>query len=958
MNDIQVSVDNSQFENANMDDDWDPMREEYEDPFINSYDHGPGANLDAKLQKPAYRNFKNEEVYKIMVRRVPRGMTRTGIENLFLNFGAPNVSKFKEDTFALVEFKSLKEATKAIVALDSAPPYRLDVKFARSDEEQRRLDEKRRADEEIFRQVVAQHPYTSRSSETASNSNPGSQRPNLNLARMLGRGQNRGKLLLNACRGHNERQPGKRNAVWSDGKPDFVDAGFMYEPKKHRHDLSNRHLQNIVIMTAPAGSSVRQISMGRGYVPPAPDNNTGSVSESSERKTIGNDISVPLLTCTKCGTKTALKCSQCGTAYCSRKCQREDYFRHKPQCSVKEVIDAVGFHQQQPVETMPLSKAADSLKPSSSSSVPQINRFWGRPEKNVLSLLCSNSEARLTIQHVEQEAAKVHGQLSCSEASEFAHKLFILPPVLNNMTNSGFRPSVGSLVAVRHQGTVWRGYILSAPSVGSLADYTVALCDLGQVQKIALDNILRLPSDFHVVPEFGVTCEVLKADEALVHAVDEVKELSIKVADIAQGMVMGHVIAENTKSVIAEVKLTAWLPSYSNELTSVQLEPSCMVLLSAYYHQHCLYVQPIGRAYQEMLFSVMQKVAAVHVTSPPLGRAPYRGEMVACQYKNDKNYYRAVVYGGESNGKYQVFFVDFGNSDLASIEDLKALPEELKNVPCMAVKVTPQQVRSGPLTEAAVYYLDTILQKHLPLKLEYPDNSVEGVKLTCSDNTSFNSALNDALTPQWEQSMKDGKEPHDGQVFMLSAFKVLPLIKGGVQSGFTTVVVSNILQAEGRIAVCSLDFPEVVEHVLQTMAFQINEYCDSLDGNTTYSPRFQEVCLAKFKDGMWYRAMNLKTIIETQSACVLFLDYGNVEEVKFKDIRRMVSDFTQSPILMSLCRVEGIPNNPSEQVITRVKELIRVNEVYEIQVLDMESSGEYKISIPEISKQLKSEFAS
>ena len=54
MNDIQVTFENQQSD-VNPDDDWDPMREEYEDPTKNSYDCGPGANLDLNLQRPRYR---------------------------------------------------------------------------------------------------------------------------------------------------------------------------------------------------------------------------------------------------------------------------------------------------------------------------------------------------------------------------------------------------------------------------------------------------------------------------------------------------------------------------------------------------------------------------------------------------------------------------------------------------------------------------------------------------------------------------------------------------------------------------------------------------------------------------------------------------------------------------------------------------------------------------------------
>lgn len=54
-NDIQITVENVPISDPVMDPEWDPMRDEFNDPDINCYDHGPGANLDANLQRPAYR---------------------------------------------------------------------------------------------------------------------------------------------------------------------------------------------------------------------------------------------------------------------------------------------------------------------------------------------------------------------------------------------------------------------------------------------------------------------------------------------------------------------------------------------------------------------------------------------------------------------------------------------------------------------------------------------------------------------------------------------------------------------------------------------------------------------------------------------------------------------------------------------------------------------------------------
>lgn len=54
-------------------------------------------------------------------------------------------------------------------------------------------------------------------------------------------------------------------------------------------------------------------------------------------------------------------------------------------------------------------------------------------------------------------------------------------------------------------------------------------------------------------------------------------------------------------------------------------------------------------------------------------------EVVLCHYKDDSMWYRAVV-GRPKNeeGKYSVFFVDYGNVELVQSSEIIKLPDELK----------------------------------------------------------------------------------------------------------------------------------------------------------------------------------------------------------------------------------------------------------------------------------------
>ena len=67
-------------------------------------------------------------------------------------------------------------------------------------------------------------------------------------------------------------------------------------------------------------------------------------------------------------------------------------------------------------------------------------------------------------------------------------------------------------------------------------------------------------------------------------------------------------------AVVGEICILPWEPTSTLPLVAVHFSPPCRVLLTAYHNQHDLYVRPIGRAFEEQFFTLMQKVAAAHVT--------------------------------------------------------------------------------------------------------------------------------------------------------------------------------------------------------------------------------------------------------------------------------------------------------------------------------------------------------
>ena len=61
---------------------------------------------------------------------------------------------------------------------------------------------------------------------------------------------------------------------------------------------------------------------------------------------------------------------------------------------------------------------------------------------------------------------------------------------------------------------------------------------------------------------------------------------------------------------------------------------------------------------------------------------PQKGEMVACQFSSDNQWYRAEVIDVKvSKSKAKVKYVDFGNGEIVQFDRVRHLPQEFATVP-------------------------------------------------------------------------------------------------------------------------------------------------------------------------------------------------------------------------------------------------------------------------------------
>ncbi|PNF38229.1 hypothetical protein B7P43_G12388 [Cryptotermes secundus] len=541
-------------------------------------------------------------------------------------------------------------------------------------------------------------------------------------------------------------------------------------------------------------------------------------------------------------------------------------------------------------------------------------------------LIGGDFTATIVYPEIKEKFVKLFGELQ--KACESA-------PVDKN-----YKPNVGDMVGafakvgVTEEDNTWnRAYILS---FGSSGHYQVSFCDVGCIGNVK--TVKKLPEDLASIPEFAARCSVIsctKPTEKLwspetrrfLFTVESVNEVQKTVTCVLQSV---------TGEEICKAVLRRWVPSIEDEgLKSVEIKNNDIVVLQVFFNQKSLFIRPASSSAKEVYSQLIQDVGLHCIKAPELDHLPSKNEMVACQFAPDGNYYRAQVLEVKDE-VVEVTYVDFGNMVSVTKDKLKPLPDDLKRIPCQAVKVTLKDVVAKPLTPETNDFLSKLIGGEVEMKLIMAESHKDGVQLILPDSSCLNDVINTMLKP--DKSLTEWK------IFMEGDIKYLELPIGKTID-FLVLHKMNSVTLMG----CEAN-EEIMVYVHTTMTKEINSYCNSTK-EKSYVPRYSELCFARYEDGVWYRAMCLEEHSSKENN-IIFLDFGNMAYIDKTRIRKMVPEFVETPAVALLCSMKGIDKNSSETLKKRVDELIQVNKIYKAHVVSCLEPGNYVIEFPHITEVL------
>ncbi|XP_033005518.1 tudor domain-containing protein 1 isoform X2 [Lacerta agilis] len=291
---------------------------------------------------------------------------------------------------------------------------------------------------------------------------------------------------------------------------------------------------------------------------------------------------------------------------------------------------------------------------------------------------------------------------------------------------------------------------------------------------------------------------------------------------------------------------------------------------------------------------------------------PAVGDLCCAQFTEDKQWYRASVLSCISEKTALVGYVDYGNTEVLPLNKLRPIIPKFMELPVQAIKCTLAGVKpvSGTWSLESTSVMKKLVQnKVLTIRVINEKDKTFVVKLTDESRTptinvskyllELECAVEEATTASAVLETSIGTlQKMSGQQLDKIDWSRVTLTDKQVVNVFVCVLYNpskfycQLLDNNGLNA-------------LEELNISLAAYCNKT-APTISKVTKGDVCCAYFSgDGRWYRAL-VEEASSFETFKVLFVDYGNCEEVTLDKIRQITSTFMKLPFQAIECSLSGV----------------------------------------------------
>ncbi|XP_078503785.1 tudor domain-containing protein 6 isoform X4 [Lissotriton helveticus] len=364
----------------------------------------------------------------------------------------------------------------------------------------------------------------------------------------------------------------------------------------------------------------------------------------------------------------------------------------------------------------------------------------------------------------------------------------------------------------------------------------------------------------------------------------------------------------------------------------------------------------IVRARQELKV-LMARIQAYCSNCAP----PYEWNNSAClaKYSEDGKWYRAVITsevcmdGVKPKGVsyVDVDYVDFGNKESVSVNDLRSITGEFLQIKSQAFQCSLynriQPIGNEPfvwIDEAVASFEEFVNANHIELNCTiYAVASLHNERFHVVDlTTPFHSVCQQLI----DHGFAKPRQQLDPSVHLCSYYYSTHGIKIGSEEEVFVTHVEKPCEFY-----CQLEKNACTLEQLSSTVNMLGKSAKHLHNSET----IQGLCLAKYTDEQWYRGMLRGTTLNQE---VIFVDFGNKEKVLQKELCPVPDDAYDvllPPVQAIKCGLSDIPTGITEPVAMWFEKAVLANSMKAI-VVAKEVDGKLLVELYDGTVQINAQI--
>ncbi|KAM9462864.1 tudor domain-containing protein 1 [Clarias gariepinus] len=676
-------------------------------------------------------------------------------------------------------------------------------------------------------------------------------------------------------------------------------------------------------------------------------------------------ISAPVIVnlCNYCSSEGNLRCTRCKkTCYCSVTCQTEDWKAHRHICkpnasenngSDKPKVPSIpGCVDGPSVLESKLNKSPVEPKRAHQQDLRKHNFFKG--DELHASVVEMRSPGKFFIHMQSLEVSETLKNITLSLQKAYGGSLA-----------SAYKPEIGELCAVKFSldQNWYRGEIESVDLDHLTAK--VLYIDFGNEEDVKLDQICPLSANIDKAPPCALQCCIAGVSPVTSSWTGECcialrqlvagKSLTFTVVDF---LCCNAVLAVDAPLSTHGKNLSTFLvdEGYAikeNSSTKTQLNQDIGFLMTASLENfkrlsigknENAEAQPpeplsqgVGDTFtaivthllspSEIICQKLENASSIqqlqmnlrehcNKTQASENFRPAPGTVCCSRFSEDNQWYRAKVLAYSPEDRVFVGYIDFGNSEEVSLNQLRPISMALLSlaaqaIPCALAGIKPT---SDAWSEESVMTLKKLVcnrfirieivgERHGTALVSMVDESSDPQ----TDVAELLVATGHAAAGNMETFKEETVKSLDKNVCKSSQLiqdgPVGKLVWSSAElptDGQKVVLVVSVLKNPGQFYCYNYNVEGM--QTLVELSASLTKHCEA-DG-TAFNPVVGEPCCARFKDGSWYRAI-VQSLDENGNAKVHFVDYGNTFEIQTAHLRAIKPGLLKLPFQAICCWLAG-----------------------------------------------------